>query len=125
MIEKTRRQPTFKVTFNLTAAQARTVANKLKAAGIADIKPQIVKIERQPSRANRLSNAKGRMDDARSEVESIKEELTEWKENMPENLQDGEKGQALDDAIGALEDIEESLQSAIDACGSVEFPSMM
>jgi hypothetical protein len=40
------------------------------------------------------------------EIEAVKEELSEWRENMPENLQDGEKGQELEAAVDALENIE-------------------
>lgn len=38
-----------------------------------------------------------------SEIESIKDELREWYDNLPENFQNGSKGEALQEAISALE----------------------
>lgn len=38
-----------------------------------------------------------------SEIESIKDELQEWYDNLPENFQNGSKGEALQEAISALE----------------------
>lgn len=41
--------------------------------------------------------------DAFSEIESLKDELQEWYDNLPENFQNGSKGEQLQEAIGALE----------------------
>lgn len=44
---------------------------------------------------------------AHSEFESLGDELRNWHDNMPENLQSGQKGDAIDDAAGTLEGISE------------------
>ena len=54
-------------------------------------------------------------------LETARDEETEYKENMPENMQDGEKGSAadqaisdLDEAISASESAETELSDSID-----------
>lgn len=47
--------------------------------------------------------------------------MEDWKENLPDNFQDGQKGEELDMAASNLEDIENAL-SGVD--WNVEFPGM-
>lgn len=42
---------------------------------------------------------------AGSEVESLKDELQEWFDNLPEAFQQGDKGNALEEAVSALENV--------------------
>lgn len=73
------------------------------------------------SRQDRLEVAMGSVSDAAAEVESLKDELQEWFDNLPENFQQGDKGQELEEAISQLDD----LQSNLENCESeVTFPSM-
>lgn len=59
----------------------------------------------------------GQLDDIKSTVENLKDEETDYKEAMPESFQYGEKGEAADAAISALEtalDGFEELTQALD-----------
>ena len=76
------------------------------------------------SRRTRLEHAMQPVEEAQSEVECLKDELTNWLENMPENLQDGAKAEALQEAIDQLDQVYDSLTEAIESAGSVEFPGM-
>ncbi len=46
------------------------------------------------------------IEDAMCEIESLKEEIQEWYDNLPESFQNGDKGSALQECVGALESIE-------------------
>lgn len=56
----------------------------------------------------------GQIEDLRSEVEAVLEEEQEYYDNMPESFQDGEKGQAAQAAIDAIQNIVDALESAGD-----------
>lgn len=45
--------------------------------------------------------------EAFSEIDSLKEELQSWYDNLPENFQNGDKGQRLQEAIDQLESTSE------------------
>lgn len=45
----------------------------------------------------------GLVEDAKSAVEELKDELQEWYDNLPENFQNGEKGEALQSAIDEID----------------------
>lgn len=51
-----------------------------------------------------LEELRGKIGDISSAIEDIKAEEEDYKENLPESMQDGEKGQRADDAIGALDE---------------------
>lgn len=53
-----------------------------------------------------------RIFDAAAELEAVKEEEQEAFDNMPESLQGGEKGQAMEAAIEALEESVERARAA-------------
>lgn len=77
---------------------------------------------RSQSRADRFSDAVSLVVDAKSEFEALSEELRSWYENLPENFQEGEKGQQLEEAADALDE-------AVSQCEEVEgadvnFPGM-
>ena len=76
------------------------------------------------SRADRLSEAMSKVSDAVSTVEELKGECEEWYNNLPENFQNGEKGEMLQTAISALEDLQSELENASSNGENVEFPGM-
>jgi uncharacterized protein YukE len=53
--------------------------------------------------------------DSTSSVEELKEELENWYDNLPENFQNGMKGDELQEAIDALDGIYSSLDEQKDA----------
>lgn len=54
-----------------------------------------------------------------SEIDSIREELQSWYDNLHENFQNGEKGQALQDAVSNLESCSEpTIPSCIEGLGA-------
>lgn len=65
--------------------------NKARRKAIADV-------------AARLEAAQAVLEELRSEIEGIREEEGEGYENLPESLQDGERGQAMQAVMEALEE---------------------
>lgn len=123
MVKQTRerRQPSYTVKVRVTAANAPQVLKFLKQFGIEE-GAAVRKVEREPSRADRLAECENDLNDIVSEVDSLKEELEAWKDGMHENLQGGQKASDLDEAISALEELSRTLG---DVQFEVEFPSMM
>lgn len=74
------------------------------------------------SRADRFANAQGNISEAKGEVEGLRDELQNWLDGMPENLQQGQKAEAIESAIEELETVITSLEEAEGA--GVEFPGM-
>jgi hypothetical protein len=74
------------------------------------------------SRATRFDEAKQRVSDANAEFEELRDELQSWRDNLPENLQNGSKADALDEAISNLDAVISSCEE-IDGT-EVEFPGM-
>jgi prefoldin subunit 5 len=60
-----------------------------------------------------LEGIKGDIDTARDTLSSLKEEEGDYKDNMPESMQGGEKGDAADSAVSALEDADSELDTAM------------
>lgn len=89
-----------------------------------DVTVTVTKVKEGSSRSDRLSAAMADVETAASEVESLKDELQEWHDNMPENLQDGDKGSQLDDAVQALEELYDKLNEAVSDSQSIDFPGM-
>jgi hypothetical protein len=109
---------------------ARKVARKaveehatLSKALVEDSVVRVVRAK-YSSRADRLDEAKRMIDEARGIVEELKDEIQQWYDNLPENLQSGDKGSALEDCVTNLESVEDSLNEAEQNCDSVEFPGM-
>jgi hypothetical protein len=113
----------YRVTITTDGTNIKAVQKACKEAFGADISAQVEKIERNPSRSDRLSDAEGAAEDARLMVEELRDELQGWRDNLPENVQDGNKASELDDAISALEEIISNMESL--DFGSVTFPGMM
>lgn len=49
-----------------------------------------------------------------TDLEECRNEEEDAFDNMPESLQDGERGEAMQEAISAMEDADSSIQDAID-----------
>lgn len=52
-------------------------------------------------------------------IESERDAEQEKFDNMPESLQGGDKGQAMEEGISTLEEAIEGVQAAIDALGNI------
>lgn len=61
-----------------------------------------------------LDKIKQQLEDLRSQVETMKSEEEDKYDNMPEGIQAGEKGDAMQDGINQLDSCMDNLQSAID-----------
>ena len=118
--------PSYKVTLSIEDRNEPAVRKRLLAFSSTTAQTaQVEKLGGSKTRRERLDDAVAQMEDAKSEVESLQEEMQSWHDNMPENLQDGEKGTAVQEAAEALENIAGELDSAISDAGAVEFPGMM
>jgi hypothetical protein len=51
------------------------------------------------------------IDNATSDLQELTEELQEWYDSMPENLQQGEKGDSVQEAISTIDSIVSDLES--------------
>lgn len=51
----------------------------------------------------------------KSEIEDMQQDQQDKYDNMPEGLQDSEKGEALEEAANTLEEVSESVGSAIES----------
>lgn len=111
----------YKITGEVEGKSGANVKASLRKGLYADAL-SVVKINPATSRAARLSAAESDFDDAKSEVEALRDEMQEWYDNMPENLQGGAKGEEVQAAVDALEDIVNNIDG-IDFSG-VDFPGM-
>ena len=106
-----------------SAAQLRTVQAALKKLD-PDCEWSIVKIERDPSRADQLAEAAQMVRDAQGIVEDLKDQVEGWKDNLPENLQNGDNASELDECVSALDGIYSTLDEAENEMCQVSFPGM-
>jgi hypothetical protein len=74
------------------------------------------------SRAERYAKAQSLISEGRSIIEELKDELSNWYDGLPENLQNGEKAEALQTAIQELEDAQSEAEGA--EMHEINFPSM-
>ena len=56
-----------------------------------------------------------KVEDMVSNLEEIRDEEQEYLDNMPENMQDGEKGDIARAAVESLESVIDALQELVDA----------
>lgn len=117
--------------YRITATADDTNINAIrkKMAEVAKIRGgeagiQVEKVERNPSRADRLSRAESKLDDAKGILQDLKEEMENWRDSIPDNLQGGDKYSEIEECISALEDILSGTVEDADF-GSVSFPGMM
>lgn len=100
--------------------EARKAAKKLGKN--ANVTVDKVPAPKQLSRADRLAEAEQLAQQAKEIVDELKDELQSWHDNLPENFQNGDKGNELEEAVSQLEEINNNLESA--DFSSVNFPSM-
>ena len=113
----------YKLTMMIDAARRESVEKKLREVFGADIPIHVLEKDNTPtSRAAQLAEAEAMVEDAKSIVEGLKDEIQEWHDNLPENFQDGEKGQALESCVEELDQISSDLDSV--DMSSVEFSGM-
>ena len=67
----------------------------------------------------RLSQILDALNTALNDIDEIKCEEEEKYDNLPENFQDGEKGEAIQDGISSLEDAYSYLDDAISSLGDL------
>ena len=61
-----------------------------------------------------------KLQDIAVEFEAVKDEEQEAFDAMPEGLQNSDRGQAMEEGLGVLEDIGSSLESAIESLEGIE-----
>jgi hypothetical protein len=118
--EDGRRKPQYEVTLTIEGSVLKKVEAEAKAV-FGDKLKTVTKVEYGFTRADDLERAEGLRDKALEIVRELKGDLEQWKENLPENFQDGSKGEELDTAISDLEDIESNLDGVN---FDVDFPGM-
>ena len=65
------------------------------------------------ARRNRIADVQSQLEELKQEIDSILAEEQEAYDNMPESLQNGERGEAMQEAIDALE-------SAVSSCEELD-----
>ena len=63
-----------------------------------------------------LLEARDRVQDIHDALETLRDDEQDAFNNLPPSLQDGERGQAMEDAIGRMEDALSALSDVIQAC---------
>lgn len=70
------------------------------------------------ARREAISKLIDMIDEIRSDVAGLRDEEQDYFDNMPESLQGGDKGQAAEEAISALEDAYNSLDEVFNYLSS-------
>jgi methyl-accepting chemotaxis protein len=60
------------------------------------------------------------IEEAKSEIETVKDEEQEAYDNMPESLQNGDRGQVVQQAIDSMEEASGNLDVAVEALNNLE-----
>lgn len=111
---------------SIAEARQKAAAELKKQAAAISPAEMVFQVVRKgyASRALRLQQAMDRATEAKGDIEGLKEELEEWYGNLPESFQNGDKGEALQEAISQLEQVEQALDEADGAAQDVNFPGM-
>ena len=116
---------TWKITINgkgIRKASVEKLAEKLKSEFGDDAGISVVDATPPSSRSDRFQSALNDISNGRGELESLRDELQEWLDNLPENFQQGDKGQELEESISTLEDMIGELENTEGS--EVNFPGM-
>jgi molecular chaperone GrpE (heat shock protein) len=116
------KMPNYKITLFINEANIARV-RKLAESNFPDTAKEIEKINTSPSRSERLSEAESLFEEAKSTVEELRDEMENWKDSLPDNFQNGDKADRIQEALDALEEIINNMESC--EFGSVDFPGMM
>ena len=98
------------VTLRVAASRLKTIEKDAEAA-FGEMLLSVEKDNPATSRSALLAEAEEEVDKARGMVEDLRDGLQNWRDNLPENFQDGAKATELDDAIEALGELAEQLDS--------------
>lgn len=109
---------------NIRRETVQKLANSLKDKFGDNASIHVTDNSPPESRQDRLSAAMAMIEDAKSEVESLRDELQEWYDNLPEQFQNGSKGEEIQEAIDALEQLETDIGELEGRDGDVSFPGM-
>lgn len=66
------------------------------------------------TRRKALEKVQDKLLEAQADLQWIREEEEDAFDNLPESLQDSEKGESMQEAISTMEEIDSSIQDAID-----------
>lgn len=77
---------------------------------------------KNPSRADRLSEAIGKIMDGRDELEELKTEYEDWRDNLPENLQSSATADKLEETISTFDDAISEIDSATGNLEGIDLP---
>src|SRR6266571_8954588 len=111
----------YTIVLNVPGNRLPTI-EKLANQAFGDMVRFVKKVDPEKSRADRLASIASDVESAASDIEELKDELQEWYDNLPENFQSGDKGSELEEAIQALDEIKDGLESV--DFSSVSFPTM-
>ena len=81
----------------------------------------MAKPNRRQERENRIKDAVELLKQAVSLVDDVKEDCLDAFGNLPENFQQGERGQILEEAASALEEVSGGIDDQIASLEEVEF----
>lgn len=112
----------YKVIIMVDGSRLPTIQKEAEAAFKGDVL-SVQKVDLSKSRADRLKDISDTVSGSIADVEELKDELQEWIDSMPEGLQSSDKASELEEAIQALDEIKDALESV--DFDSVSFPSMM
>jgi hypothetical protein len=71
-------------------------------------------------RRKAIAEAISAIEELVTDIENLRDEEQEYHDNMPENMQQGEKGEAAEAAVDALGNAAQLLDEAKDALGEIE-----
>ncbi len=111
----------YNIVLSVPGNRLPTIEKKAQEA-FGDMFRFVKKIDPAKSRADRLNSIEADVQSACSDIEELKDELQEWLDNLPENLQAGDKASELEEAIQALDEVKDGLESV--DFSSVSFPTM-
>ena len=67
------------------------------------------------TRRKALEKVQDKLLEAQADLQWIREEEEDAFDNLPESIQDSEKGESMQEAISTMEEIDSSIQDAIDS----------
>jgi hypothetical protein len=71
-------------------------------------------------RRKAIAEAISAIEELVTDIENLRDEEQDYHDNMPENMQQGEKGEAAEAAVDALGNAAQLLDEAKDALGEIE-----
>ena len=69
------------------------------------------------ARRKALEEINGKIEDLKSDLEGLRDEEQAYLDNMPESLQQGEKAEMAENAVGSMDEAIEALETAGSSVG--------